>query len=95
MNWPPTAWVPKINIPDFEDGVTTFFGTAEPSPLVGKRSKTSSALTCNTPAISKRLGTDGDRYARSRGPVRGCARSRPQSRADLFSACSRPLKTTM
>lgn len=33
----PDGLVPKINIPDFEDGVTTFFGTAEPSPLVGKR----------------------------------------------------------
>ena len=33
----PDGLVSKINIPDFEDGVTTFFGTAEPAPFVGKR----------------------------------------------------------
>ena len=33
----PEGRVSKINIPDFEDGVTTFFGTAQPSPIVGKR----------------------------------------------------------
>ncbi|MCY3987861.1 MAG: TonB-dependent receptor [Gammaproteobacteria bacterium] len=60
----PDGRVPKINIPDFEDGVTTFFGTAEPSPLVGKRRN----------VIRTYLQYDGDfngwgfmgRYARSR-----------------------------